>query len=118
MTPLLKTFPMVLALVAAPCLAAAAADQHAAHPPAAGGVAKPTHKMAKGHTAHGCPMMKGEHGAMMHGAAGQGGTTSGDHHAAMMKDGHMHCMHGMGPGGKPPAGDAPHDHDHDQSAPK
>ena len=101
MQSLIRTLPLIAALVAAPAFATTA-DQHAAHHPKGKAAAARRHKPKAAEM--GCPM---------HDKMAQAGAKDG---------GQMHCMdhmttmpHGAEVGPKPPADAA---HDHDQAPPK
>jgi len=110
MTQLLKTLPLLAALVAAPAFAAQP-DPHAGHHPAAPAeAAKPAPKPDAKPAMHTCPMMDGKM------ADGPGAPNAkGPDSKKKMEGKDMHCM--PAPAAAKTA-EPPHDHDHPEAAPK
>jgi hypothetical protein len=111
MTQLLKTLPLVAALIAAPALAAQP-DPHAGrHPEATAETAKPAPKPDGKPAMHACPMM---HGTMAAGSGAMAGKAP-DGKMMMMEGKDMHCM--AAPTAAKTA-ESPQDHDHSAPASK
>jgi hypothetical protein len=108
MTKLLKTLPLLAALVAAPAWAAQP-DPHAGHHPAEGaGAAKPAPKPDAKPAMQACPMMDGK---MASGSAAMAGMASDG--KMMMEGKDMHCMAASAAA---KAAEPPQEHEH--SVPK
>jgi hypothetical protein len=115
MTQLLKTLPLLAALVAAPAWAAQP-DPHAGqHPTEVADAAKPAPKPDAKPGMRACPMMDGKMASVTGAPDGEASKGKAPGSKMMMDGKDMHCMPAPTDG---KAAEPPHDHDHPEAAPK